>query len=175
MSFNQTYEQALAKKQAADARRRLKPRALRPPIRRHSSMKRSSKKIKSRGKPKPGSVRDLENQLDDLVRQILRREQAACFTCGTSGSPENPLQVSHLFTRTWRPTRFDVHPGGNNCMMCKRCNDRHESDPVPYRKAFIARHGKEALMEIGIRAQQGGKFDYVELLKMIEQRQAMLK
>ena len=142
------------------------------PIGCRSQMKRTKM---TTSKPRPGSVRDLEQQLDDLVRKILRREQDRCFVCGTRGSQGNPLQVSHLFTRTWRPTRFDVHAGGNNCMMCARCNQRHEADPVPYRKAFIARYGKEALLEIGRRAQQGAVWDYVTLLKMIEQRKAMLK
>lgn len=140
-----------------------------------SRMKQGRKRMKSRGKPEAGSVRDLENQLDELVRRVLRREQEFCFTCGTRGSENNPLQVSHLFTRTWRPTRFDVHPGGNNCMMCKRCNENHEADPMPYRQAFIARYGKDALVEIGIRAQQGGVFDYLALHRMISQREAMLR
>lgn len=159
------------------------------PLRRHNSTFRvKPQKRKSRaplkcrrpmsrrgGKPEVGSVKDLENQLDELVRRVLRREQDRCFTCGTRGSQDNPLQVSHLFTRAWRPTRFDVHPGGNNCMMCKRCNERHEADPMPYRKAFIARYGKEALMEIGRRAQESGKRTYLELNAMILQREAMLK
>lgn len=65
------------------------------------------------GKPEVGSVRDLENTLDALVRKVLPLSEGVCFTDGRPGTTSDPLEVSHLFGRAKRPTRFDVHPEGN--------------------------------------------------------------
>lgn len=121
-----------------------------------------------------GSVKDLERQLDELVRRVLRQDERVCFTDGKRGTADDPLQVSHLFGRSQRPTRFDVHHDGNNHMMHESCNNRHNDDKSIYRNAFVARHGQDAYDEVERRAHQGGVFDYVELLRMIEQREAML-
>jgi hypothetical protein len=138
-------------------------------------MKRSTAPMKSRSTPAPGSVRDLENTLDELVRQVLHRDQKACFTDGRPGTDNDPLEVSHLFGRAMRPTRFDVFPGGNNCLMHKSCNNRHNDDKSIYRQAFIKRYGQEAYDDLERRAHQKGTFDYIQLHQMIEQRQSMLR
>lgn len=174
-----SYEDALARKQALDARRRANPSkrmATRSPLKSHKPMSRGTKRMKSRGKPDPNSVRGLENTLDDLVRKVLHRDQKVCFTDGRPGTEDDPLEVSHLFGRAMRPTRFDVFPGGNNCLMHKSCNNRHNDDKSIYRNAFIKRYGQESYDELERRAhQRGATFDYIQLHQMIEQRQVMLK
>ena len=150
--------------------------ATRAPLKCRRPMKRSSKPMKSRGKPRPGSFRDLENTLDALVRKVLHREQKVCFTDGRPGTESDPLEVSHLFGRAMRPTRFDVFPGGNNSLQHRTCNQRHNSNKSIYRNAFIERYGQAAYDELERRAHQRGQtFDYIQLHQMIEQRQAMLK
>lgn len=130
--------------------------------------------MKSKGKPAPGSVRDLENILDGLVRDVLRKLEPVCFTCNRPGTPENPLELSHLLTRTWRPTRWDVMPDGNNHMQHRSENQAHEANPSVYRDTFIARQGQDAYDDLRKRADQGEKWTYVELHAMILQRQSML-
>lgn len=154
------------------SRRRL---ATHSPLHCHQPMKRSTKPMKSKGKPRPGSFRDLERQLDDLVRRVLHKEQNVCFTDGRPGTESDPLEVSHLFGRAMGPTRFDVHPAGNNSLMHRSCNRRHNSNKSIYRNAFIERYGIEAYEELDRRAHQGKPFDYVELYRLIEQRQSMLE
>ena len=138
-------------------------------------MKPSKKRMKSQSEPAPGSVGELENTLDDLVRKVLHMDQKVCFTDGRPGTADDPLEVSHLFGRAMRPTRFDVFPGGNNSLQHRSCNQQHNDDKSTYRKAFIKRYGQEAYDELERRAHQSGKFDYIELHRMIEQRQAMLR
>lgn len=132
------------------------------------------KRMKSRGTPEAGSVRDLENQLDELVRKVLPLSESVCFTDGRPGTQNDPLEVSHLFGRAQRPTRFDVHPDGNNHLQHHSCNSKHNDDKSIYQNAFIERHGEEAYREIETRAHQGGVFEYTELLRMILQRESML-
>ena len=136
---------------------------------------RPRKAIKQHRPALKGSVKDLERQLDGLTREVLRQDERVCFTDGKPGRPDDPLQVSHLFGRSQRPTRFDVHVDGNNHMMHESCNNRHNDDKSIYRDVFISRFGKDAYDEVDRRAHQGGVFDYVEMLRMIEQRQAMLR
>lgn len=133
-----------------------------------------STKMKSYSKPQVG-VRDLERTLDDLTRKVLRQDERVCFTDGRRGTADDPLEVSHLFGRAFRPTRFDVHPDGNNHMMHRFCNRQHNEDQSIYRDKFIERCGQDAYDEIERRVHQGGVFEYIQLLRMIEQREAMLK
>lgn len=130
--------------------------------------------MKSQGKPRPGSVRDLENILDDLTRKVIHAQEKVSFTSGLSGTADDPLEVSHLIGRSFRPTRWDVHPEGNCHLQRKSENEHHNKDKSVYRNEFIERCGVEAYGELRRRADQGGVFDYVTLLKMIEQRKAML-
>lgn len=151
------------------SRRRI---ALHSPLSGGGCLKRS--KIHT-GKPKPSSVRDLERQLDSLVRKILRQDERVCFTDGCRGTPADPLEVSHLFGRSQRPTRFDVHPEGNNHLQHHSCNQKHNRDKSIYQNEFIRRFGVEAYNELDRRAHQSSVFEYTDLLRMIEQRKLMLR
>lgn len=131
--------------------------------------------MRARGKPRPGSFRDLENKLDDLVRKILRRDEQVSFTSGLRGTADDPLEVSHLFGRALRPVRFDVHLDGNCHMMRKSENAAHNNDKSTYRNEYIKRFGRSAYDDLDRRAHSGHVFDYVELLGMITQRETMLK
>ncbi len=131
-----------------------------------------SKKAK---KPEKGSVKDLEQTLDVLTREVLRQDERVCFTDGKPGSAADLLQLSHLFGRAQRPTRFDVHIDGNNHMMHESCNNRHNEDKSIYRNEFIRRFGKDTYEKLDVRAHSNRQFDYVDLHKMVEQRESMLK
>lgn len=149
---------------------RVKPNG--SPLRSRHPMTRTRMKV---NKPREGSVKDLERQLDDLTRRVVLTDETVCFTCRTPGTESDPLELSHLFTRTWRPTRWDVHPEGNCHAQHKSCNNRHEYRPETYEKTFIARLGQEAFDTVRQRADSGVKFEYTQLLAMILQRESMLK
>lgn len=147
----------------------------RQPLARNTPLSRGGRMRSRGGKPEVGSVRDLERTLDDLVRQVLHQTESVCFTDGRPGTADDPLEVSHLFGRSKRPTRFDCHPDGNNHLMHRSCNGCHNSNRSIYLNVFIERCGQDAYEEIAIRAHQGGVFDYLTLHSMILQRQSMLK
>lgn len=150
-------------------------RTARAPLKCRQPMSRGTKRMKSRGKPDPNSVRGLENVLDDLVRKVLPLDESVCFTDGRRGTPADPLTVSHLFGRAQRPTRFDVHLEGNNHLMHASCNSQHNDDKSIYRDKYIERFGVEAYEDLDRRAHSNRTFDYLELYRLIEQREAMLK
>lgn len=122
-----------------------------------------------------GTVKDLERQLDDLTRCVLRSDEGVCFTDGRRGMKDDPLELSHLFGRSLRPSRFDVHREGNCHLQHRSCNSRHNDDKSTYRDKFIARFGQEAYDDLDARAHSGSVFDYIHLVGMIEQREAMLR
>jgi hypothetical protein len=170
MSFNQTYEQALAKRQARDARR-----TERAPMLRCQRPMKTRSRMKARSHPEAGAIRDLENTLDDLTRKVLRQDERVSFTSGRRGTANDPLEVSHLFGRALRPTRFDCHPDGNCHMQTRSENQAHNSDKSIYRDKYIERFGEEAYRDLDRRAHQGEKWTYIELAKMILQRESMLR
>lgn len=133
------------------------------------------KRMRSRSTPEAGSVRELENQLDDLTRRVVRLHEMTCFTDGRRGTPDDPLELSHLFGRAQRPTRFDVHPEGGNHTQHRSCNQRHNNDKSIYQDEYIRRYGNEAFEELEFRAHSNRVFTWLELHRMISQREAMLK
>jgi len=124
--------------------------------------------------PEVGSRRDLKKTLDDLTRRIVLRNESVCFTCDEPGRPGDPLQCSHLFTRTWEPTRFDIHPEGNCHAQHATENNRHEDAPDAYNDEFIRRFGQGAFDDLERRAHSHAKFGYAELLDMISEREEAL-
>lgn len=124
--------------------------------------------------PAKGSRRDLKKTLDDLTRRVVLKNETVCFTCGQPGRPGDPLQNSHLFTRTWEPTRFDVHPEGNNHAQHATENNRHEDAPDAYNNEYVRRFGQDAFDDLERRAHSHTKFGHGELLDMIREREEVL-
>jgi hypothetical protein len=121
--------------------------------------------------PVKDSRRDLERILDDLTRKIVLAQEFKCFTCrATEG-----LQCGHLFTRSWRPTRWDVTPDGNCHVQCWPCNSLHEEEPHHYTDKFIEIFGEPAYDALDARAHDHHKFTIIELHDMIAEREALLE
>src|SRR3990172_8063152 len=91
--------------------------------------------------PRPFSVRYIEARLDELTSAIVRLRGDGCVTCPARTN----LTCSHLLTRTWRPTRFDIHTHGNCHVQCDRCNQHHEEDSWPLTDYYLRTFGKKAL------------------------------
>ena len=146
-----------------------------------SSLKRTSFKAKRspiRYKaPREDSTRDLESQLDALTRKIVVRDAKICFSCGQGPREGDPFENGHLFTRTWRSTRWEVNQliRGANCQPQHRsCNQAHEAHPGPYTRSYIEHFGAQAYVELSRRAASHHKFTFIELLEMIEEREALV-
>lgn len=147
-----SYEDALARKQASDARRRAKP---------GKQMKRGGR-IKSRFNKKPSvdgdSERAIRDDCDQLVREIIKLRDSVCITCGTR---DGTLHVGHLFRRGITATRWSL----TNCNgQCDSCNGLHEEEPEHYITAYKARYGAIAYEALEIHSRSRNKLQYVELL-----------
>jgi hypothetical protein len=133
------------------------------------------KAMKKYSTPDPESTKGLEKTLDDLTRKVLRQDERVSFTSGRCGTAEDPLEVSHLFGRALRPTRFDCHPDGNCHMQLRSENQAHNNDKSVYRNEYIRRFGQEAFDDLDRRAHQPDVWSWMELSKMILHREAMLR
>lgn len=145
-----------------------------------SQMKRSwikpnRKPLKPRSTPEAGTIKKLEQTLDDLTRKVLREDERVSFTSGKAGTAADPLELSHLFGRAMRPTRFDVHPEGNCHMMTRSENQAHNNDKSIYQNEYIRRFGRDAYDDLDQRAHSNKQFTYLDLYRLIEQRETMLR
>lgn len=68
--------------------------------------------------------------LDGLVRQIVRRKETRCFTCGIHAMSAT-MQVGHFVPRRYLATRWDLR----NChLQCAQCNMQKSGNIKEYRK-----------------------------------------
>lgn len=126
-------------------------------------MLRAVKRYKQKA-PRLYSVRWLETRLDELTSQIVRLRGEGCVTCPALTN----LQCGHIFTRAWRPTRWDIAEGGNCHVQCERCNQAHEGNPEPFRNYYIKCFGKRAFDRLEQRAASHDKIGYAELYEKWE-------
>lgn len=94
----------------------------------------------------------LVKQLDDIVREILRKKYPnVCVVCGKVTDwfhPQNNpkgLQVGHYISRRFMVIKWDlknVHP------QCSSCNWLHNSDPVPYTQFMLKTYGQAGIDEL---------------------------
>lgn len=125
-----------------------------------------------RKKPaRPFSTRYLEARLDELVSQIVRLRGAGCVTCPARTN----LTCSHLFSRYFRPTRFDIEPGGNCLVQCFSCNEAHNNNKKPLTDYYIRRFGKPAYEVLERRAMSNDKMSYEDLFNKWQEYQEILK
>jgi len=88
-----------------------------------------SKQVPKRVKKKrPKNERKkLVKKLDEVVRQICRKRDKSCCSCGKRLN--DTAQVSHYISRRVYAVRWDLR----NChMSCPGCNLRHNFDPSAY-------------------------------------------
>lgn len=134
-------------------------------------MLRAIKKPFSTPTTRLGSTRWVEAQLDDLTRKILHLIESSCFTCGST----KELQVSHLFERRHRHTRWNTTEQGNNHLQCPKCNCQHEAFPEKYRNMYTLRFGERAYADLAERAHSNQKITFSDLLELLEEKQMQLR
>lgn len=128
---------------------------------------------RQRKTPKPKrlySVGWLTDQLDTLCSLIVRARTPYCVLCNSVSNLEN----GHLFTRTWRPTRWDYLPRGNCATLCHSCNMRHEGEPQHYVSWYILQYGERAYGDLGQRSRSHDKMRYEDLLNLWESYRVIL-
>lgn len=86
----------------------------------------------------------LIDQLDQLIRDILKEQPKICVCCKKSFSDEQ-LQVGHFITRRVYALRWDLR---NVARQCYGCNLRHNYDPAPYANYMIKTYGKDVFDEL---------------------------
>lgn len=57
--------------------------------------------------------------------------------------------------------------------MCASCNWRHNGDPKPYLKFMIERYGAEAIAELEVLRDSGGKVTDEELRQTLDRLRTM--
>lgn len=101
--------------------------------------------------------KDVKDEMDQLVRDILKLRDSVCFTCPQT---EN-LHVGHLFRRGLETVRWNIL---NNHLQCDPCNSLHEEEPEHYIGCFVQRFGEAAYIILRTRSRQSHKLSYIELL-----------
>lgn len=69
------------------------------------------------------------------------------------------------------PTEFDLL---NLNTLCHSCNQKHESNPEPYRRYMLEKLGQEVFDQLEWRAHSNFKIGYIELLNLREEMEALL-
>ncbi len=116
----------------------------------HKPMKRGRIKPRfSRKRSVDGdSGREVRDDCDQIVRDILALRDSKCVTC-----PETEgLEVGHLFKRGKFRVRWDLL---NVARQCPPCNKRHNAQPEHYIEAFLMKHGEEAYNELRQESHRG--------------------
>lgn len=104
-------------------------------------------------------ARDVKDECDQLVRDVIRLRDWKCATCPLTQN----LHVGHLFRRGLEPVRWDLL---NCAAQCDLCNGEHETEPEYYVRAFILRYREDAYNDLKTRSQSKHKFTYIELAEI---------
>lgn len=126
------------------------------PVKQVKEKKRTPRKGKSERKR-------LIDSLDDVVRQICRKRDERCASCGKVLS--KGAQVSHYIGRRYFALRWDLR----NChMSCAGCNILHNTNPAPYTNFMIITYGESIFDELEFILQAHTKFGILELRELLE-------
>lgn len=114
----------------------------------------------------------LVKKLDTVFSMYIRkRDKYRCIVCGATREIRT-IQCGHLFSRVANSTRFDE---ANAHAQCSGCNLRHEHDPEPYRRAWLAKHSQDEYDRVYAKWSNPTKFTISDLEIMIELYQNKIK
>lgn len=106
------------------------------------------------------SGKEIKNEMDQLVRDILALRDSECFTCHIRRD-QWPLEVGHLIHRVNERVRWNLQ----NCnAQCRECNSEHNNDAEIYIGCFVQRYDVEAYAELRALSQRSHKPGYTQLL-----------
>jgi hypothetical protein len=125
-------------------------------------MKRGAKRLRPIRKVVVNSEPWLKQKLTIAFSKFIRQRDPFCY-CGKP-TTEN----GHYFSRAIPSTEYDPE----NCLgSCSRCNQIHEYNKEPMKRALIARIGEERFEELERRAWDHVKLTFGELEDLLEQYQ----
>ena len=88
--------------------------------------------IPKKNKTKLSPQKELENTLDDLWREAIRKlamcREGGCERCHRPKEDYKKLQAAHCFGRSERTTRWDIRNGAGLCGACHMLIDRREDE-----------------------------------------------
>lgn len=99
-------------------------------------------KVKSKSKNPKNERKELIKQLDQVIRDILKKQPEICVCCKQY---KDNLQVGHYVTRRVYALRWDLR---NVARQCGGCNIRHNYDPIPYTRYILDMYGKQVLDDL---------------------------
>jgi hypothetical protein len=116
---------------------------------------------------------EIERSLDHLTKLLLyRAEGGRCFVCGKAAH-----DPAHIFGRSRRLIRWDVHATGNVHLLCRTCHEQDEAHPADseYKAEFVKRFGVIRWFDLSVRSDRIMRFADHELEELEEKMQARLE
>jgi hypothetical protein len=123
----------------------------------------------STSRPRRDTERAIKLELESLISQIVRLRTPFCVLCAENNW--RLLECGHFWHRAMPPTEFDLQ---NLATLCHSCNQRHESDPQPFRDYMLLTLGERVFDQLAWRAHSQTKVGYVELFNLREEMRALL-
>ena len=87
-----------------------------------------------------------KNKLDALAREVVRK-RGKCERCGN----KDTLQVAHIYTRTYKETRWDTL---NLLLLCASCHFWAHRQPIEFTEFVKKYFGEERYEELRRRARK---------------------
>ena len=104
-----------------------------------------AKPVRTKRKKKYRSpLKRIMDECDELVRQIIKKRDHACVTCGKTRE-QSRLDVGHLKPRGKKRVRWDL----TNCnAQCPPCNNLHRFNQSLYELWYIKQYGMDAFVTL---------------------------
>lgn len=116
------------------------------------------------GDPKPTaaahwnkSLRAARLYTDQWCREWVKRKYSTCVTCESKVN----LQWAHVLSGKGDAVKWEKL---NMTRQCERCNQLHESNPVPLTTWFVRTYGQPALFDLTIKANTIAKRTFSEIM-----------
>lgn len=164
-----SYEAALVKRQASDARKRSQPRT--PSKMKRTKMvvvRRVSKKATSDG----DSEKAVKDECDNIIRDIIELRDRRCFTCHVPRAHYKNIFPGHFITRKVLALRWST---ANVHAQCNVCNGEHNISPGLYRRRLVDHYDDETVCELERIGRENPRIEYVDLLAIRDGLRAELE
>jgi hypothetical protein len=140
-------------------------------------MRRDPAKRLGTARPRKGSRRELEKQLESLnARYVKLRDGQECVQCKADGQPTRGLlDAGHLYPKGTQGFKAGKYLVENLFAQCRYHNQIHISQPAYFVDWFIETHGFEALEALHARCTSDWRPEREWLLEQIEERERQIE
>jgi hypothetical protein len=151
---------------------RIKPYAQ---LKSHKPLKRSRFKVRKFSKvsaDEGASERELRDENDQLVREIIKLRDHECVNSFASLCRNRDLNVGHYVPRGVLAARWDLE----NCnLQCNQDNAAHEYNTNGYRIALAVKYGGDTVRRLERIKRENPHVTYVDLLTVRDELREELK